>query len=34
MQPTIEATQKDNTQEKRDNYIVKGFFWSPDCVIA
>ncbi|CCC71105.1 hypothetical protein NCAS_0G02180 [Naumovozyma castellii] len=34
MQPTTQATHKDNSAEKQDNYIVKGLFWDPACVIA
>ncbi|CAB4254329.1 similar to Saccharomyces cerevisiae YNL145W MFA2 Mating pheromone a-factor, made by a cells [Maudiozyma barnettii] len=37
MQPTTvstSASQKNNSSEKKDNYIVKGVFWDPACVIA
>lgn len=35
MKPTTTgATQKNNSSEKKDNYIVKGLFWDPACVIA
>ncbi|CCC68598.1 hypothetical protein NCAS_0B05140 [Naumovozyma castellii] len=34
MQPSAQASQKDNTAENKDNYIVKGLFWDPACVIA
>ncbi|CCE64634.1 hypothetical protein TPHA_0I01280 [Tetrapisispora phaffii CBS 4417] len=34
MQPTTQAIKKDTTSEKKDNYIVKGVFWDPECVIA
>ncbi|CCD23482.1 uncharacterized protein NDAI_0K01170 [Naumovozyma dairenensis CBS 421] len=34
MQPSTQATKKDNSSEKKDNYIVKGLFWDPACVIA
>ncbi|CAI1858811.1 hypothetical protein SEUBUCD646_0B05600 [Saccharomyces eubayanus] len=37
MQPiaTVSAASKDKTSnEKKDNYIVKGVFWAPACVIV
>ncbi|AHY76953.1 Mfa2p [Saccharomyces cerevisiae YJM1478] len=38
MQPittaSTQATQKDKSSEKKDNYIIKGLFWDPACVIA
>ncbi|EDO18319.1 hypothetical protein Kpol_1039p70b [Vanderwaltozyma polyspora DSM 70294] len=33
MQSTTYAAQK-NSSEKKDNYIVKGWFWDPECVIV
>ncbi|EJS42163.1 mfa1p [Saccharomyces arboricola H-6] len=36
MQPsTASAAPKHKTSaEKKDNYIIKGVFWDPACVIA
>ncbi|CCF58655.1 hypothetical protein KAFR_0K02130 [Kazachstania africana CBS 2517] len=35
MQPTsTSATQKDNSSEKKDNYMVSSGVWDPVCVIA
>ncbi|CCH57927.1 hypothetical protein TBLA_0A01280 [Henningerozyma blattae CBS 6284] len=34
MQSTTQATQKDNSSENKDNYIVPGLFWDPACIIA
>lgn len=28
------ATQKETSTENQDNYIVKGLFWDPACIIA
>ncbi|CAI4056518.1 hypothetical protein N7582_000636 [Saccharomyces uvarum] len=37
MQPitTVSAAPKDKTStEKKDNYIIKGVFWDPACIIV
>lgn len=33
-QISTSAAPKKDSSDKKDNYIVKGLFWDPACVIA
>ncbi|AET39105.1 uncharacterized protein Ecym_4022 [Eremothecium cymbalariae DBVPG len=34
MQPATSASQDNNKSQEKDNWIVKGYAWNPQCVIA